>query len=70
MQSIDLHGYREEEIMGPVLSAIYSLREGEEIEIITGNGQVLRDVVLEIIQEEQVAYKYEGNNYGAIIIYK
>jgi len=70
MNSIDLHGFTEQEVYGAVYGAIMSLLPGEELEIITGNGEVIKDVVLEILNEENLDYRFEGSNYGAIIIKK
>lgn len=70
MNKIDLHGLTEEEANGIVLTAFLSLKENEELEIITGNGIVLKDVVLDLVKEENLNYRYENNNYGAIIVWK
>ncbi len=70
--SIDLHGLIEQEAIGPILSAIFDVQNNEdmEIEIITGNGYVLRDLVIEMAEEDGIQWRNDGSNTGAIIIYK
>ena len=70
MNTIDLHNLNESEAISATLTAFLSLKENEQLEIITGNGIVLKDVVLELINEENLNYKYENNNFGSIIVWK
>ena len=67
---IDLHGMREDEAMGIILTAIMDIQnnEGMTIEIITGNGQVLKGLVMDLVSEEGLSYEYIGNNYGSLLI--
>ena len=69
---IDLHGMIEQEAIGHILSAIFEIHNNEnlEIEMITGNGQVLKNLVIDMAEEEGLLWRYEGSNYGSMIIYK
>ncbi len=69
---IDLHGMIEYEAISAVLVALTSFEDSghDELEIITGNGQVLRDVAIELIEDEGFQWRTEGNNYGSIIVVK
>ena len=42
----------------------------DELEIITGNGRVLKDVVIEILEEERLDYETPQGNLGCVIVYK
>ena len=70
MNKIDLHGLTEDQAISATLTAFLSLGPNEELEIITGNGIVIKDVVFDLIKEEQLNYRYENNNYGSIIVWK
>ena len=69
---IDLHGMIEQEAIGYVLSAVFDVKntEGLEIEIITGNGHVLKDLVIDMVEEEGLSWRHEGSNYGSMIIFE
>ncbi len=51
---IDLHGMLEFEAISAVLMGLTAFEDSghDELEIITGNGQVLRDVAIELIEDE------------------
>ena len=69
---IDLHGLTEAEAIPKVESFIYSFINSDQFEatIITGNGIVLKDVVIEAIQENNLHWKQKNHNKGALIVYK
>lgn len=67
---IDLHGLTEQEAIPTILGALFSLdlNDETEVEIITGNGFVLKRVLEEILEEE--GYPFELINSGSYIIYQ
>lgn len=67
---LDLHGYTEEEAIPEILTAIFSWEEDEyiDLEIITGNGNVLKRVLEEILEEENISWSHKNNNYGSYIL--
>lgn len=69
---IDLHGMDESDATGAILSSLFSLDTNEdlEIEIITGNGLVLRDLAIELVEEHGLSWRHENGNTGSIIVYK
>ena len=69
--TVDLHGYRETEAMGIILSSMMSLESSvDEIEFIVGKGIVLGDLVFELAEQEGYYASYNGGNTGSIIIKK
>lgn len=70
---IDLHGMTENEAVMAISGALVSLEMDEyldEIEIITGNGYVLKRVLLDILDEEGLAYSQSSYNSGSFTVYK
>ncbi|WKX02729.1 hypothetical protein [Candidatus Mycoplasma mahonii] len=70
--TIDLHGYTEEESIPVILGAFLEFESNPDltIELITGNGYVLRDVAIELIEEEGLVWSLLGKNTGALMITK
>lgn len=67
---IDLHGLTEQEAIPVILSAFLSIELGDEdeVEIITGNGFVLKRVLQELAHEE--GFSLEAVNSGSYIVYQ
>lgn len=69
---IDLHGMYEDEAIGAIISALISFEHSnhETMEIITGNGHVLKDVAIEEIIDYGYDYYISPRNLGSIIVKK
>lgn len=71
--TIDLHGQIEQEAIGSILGALWTFVNNKDLnylEIITGKGQVLRDLAIELIEEEELKWNFKNNNQGVIIVNK
>lgn len=68
---LDLHGLTESEALLKIDAFLWELISSDlsEATIITGRGMVLRDLVIEQVEAQNLYWSYEGNNDGAIIIY-
>ena len=62
----------EAEATGAIYAAISDIEFGHatEYEIVTGNGIVLKDLLLDILYEEDVDYRQSKNNRGSFTVYK
>ena len=69
---IDLHGLTEEEALPKIAFAIFDIEMGNvfSVEIITGNGYVLKDVLLEELEKTNLNYYHVNGNTGSFIIEK
>ncbi len=70
---IDLHGLTEEEATSKILFSIWEFEENDfedELEIITGRGDVLTRVTEELLEEKGWSWKHYNNNLGSYIIKK
>lgn len=73
MKKLDLHRTRHEEAERKTIRFIEeSWGSGEEVEIITGNSQVMKGLVINILDEYCLTYKigrvFDLNNKGYIVI--
>lgn len=72
-KTIDLHNLIETEAISKVILLLFELGENDfldSIKIITGRGDVLRYLVIGLIEEENFTWEYDSTNDGAIIVYK
>lgn len=72
-KTIDLHGCNESEALRKMIMALYELDSDDMIDslnIIIGKGEVLPYVVIEYLEQQNYDWDYDGNNYGAIIVFK
>ena len=70
MNKIDLHGLTESEAIPKISMAFMDLENGHSsIEIVTGNGQVLGNLVFDMASREGYRAEYNGSNTGSIIVY-
>ena len=69
---IDLHGYEENEAFLTLDAFLFEFEESDENEctIITGNGIVIKPMVIDELEKRLLNWKYENNNEGAIIVLK
>lgn len=69
---IDLHGMYEDEAIMAIHGALISFEfsNHETMEIITGNGYVLKDVAIEEILDYGYSYYVAPGNNGTIIVTK
>ena len=59
MNKIDLHGVRHEEVRRKVINFIEdNWSSNTEIEIITGQSKKMLDIVLEVVLEYKLQYRY------------
>ena len=67
---IDLHGLTEAEAILQIDSVILDLKNGyeDEAEIVTGNGIVLKDLAIDMVNRANLNWYYRGKNTGAIIV--
>lgn len=70
MKTIDLHGLIEYEALMQVDAALLDLDYYEdEIQIITGKGDVIRWVVTDYISDLGYSWEWTNSSQGAIIVY-
>ena len=69
---IDLHGLTEAEALLEIDSALWEFDESHEdtLEIITGNGIVLKGVVIDYLNQGDYAWEQPSYNRGTVIVYK
>ncbi len=69
---VDLHGMTEIEATSAILCALIPLDDNEvdEVEIITGNGYVIKRVLLEILEEGGYGYSQSSHNHGSFVVYR
>lgn len=72
MLSIDLHGLIEYEALMELDAALLSLEFSNEdtLEVITGNGFVLKGMAIEHLQRNHWDFEIPTHNSGCIIVYK
>ena len=69
--TIDLHNLIEHEAISKIEMAILTFNdtdEYDELEIITGNGEVLKDVTIDILSDNNLDYEFLNN--GCILVKK
>jgi ATP-dependent helicase/DNAse subunit B len=74
MKKLDLHRTRHEDAASKVIRFIEEgWGSGDEIEIITGNSQKMKDIVTEVIDEYKLPYmigrKFDLNNKGYVVVW-
>ncbi|MGY6171767.1 hypothetical protein ACW95P_00270 [Candidatus Mycoplasma pogonae] len=71
---VDLHGLNESEAYGPILNALFELKNNPELDrviFITGIGErVLKNVLETILDDESFNWYQENNNPGKYIVIK
>ena len=68
---IDLHNLIEYEAISQIEMAILTFNDSDEydeLEIITGNGDVLKDVAIDILSDNNLDYEF--SNIGCILVKK
>lgn len=67
---IDLHGLTESEAISKVEMKLMDFQAAHEdsLEIVTGNGIVIKDTVIDILNDHGLKWSFKGSNTGAIIV--
>lgn len=70
MMIYDLHGLTENEAIIEIDTILWEFEENgyEEIEIITGNGTVLKNLAIEEIEKYGFDWRHPQHNQGSIIV--
>lgn len=71
-KTIDLHYLTEQEAVGKIILALYELSSSdflEKLKIITGKGQVLNDLAIELIEQQGFEWQCEHQNCGSLIVF-
>ena len=69
---IDLHGLTESEALPQIILAIMEVENDMafSVEIITGNGYVLKDILIDELNKTDLNYYHPNGNSGSFIIEK